>query len=586
MMLASRRAIATTSTTTIRSSMIHFPTTTTTRIVAETQRQRGGQPQERCCLRLFSSWPTAYDRTDQQQQQQPPPKQQHQSSSSSSSSSTPPTTHQQQQQQRSLRLLRPIYVSATRQHVGKTSTCLALLSGLQKRFDNKVGFMKPVGQISLTVPDDEIQAHNNNDNDSDNSTTENHANNNKVIHVDKDAALIKQHFALDHVTYRQSNPVLIPKGYTRDYINGQISQSQQQHRIVHSYREIAKQSHSGVVLCEGTGHVAVGSIVDASNAQVAAWLGARMILVANGGLGQTMDELELNRAYLLSQQDRFSGTELAGVIINKVKPEKYEQTKHYISKALEQKWGGSVPLIGCIPDRLFLGCPALADIERLLKGSKLVSGREHLYRHYTVGDGTTVDNSGNNMIKKGNNLQLVSTSLEVFLKDVRRDTSGRTLYVSHASRNDILLGFLMESQNRGPSWEAAMIVTGCAEYPISNQVMEIVTSMQHQHHATDNSNSNSNHSNINSSNSCLPKIMSAPVLMAPQCTQEVMHAIHTYTPKLHAKDPHRVQTTIDHYEPYIDFDLLLNQVGYYIPEQQQNDQHDQQQQQQQRQQSS
>lgn len=35
----------------------------------------------------------------------------------------------------------PVYIAATRQHVGKTSTSLALLSGLQKRF-NRVGFMK------------------------------------------------------------------------------------------------------------------------------------------------------------------------------------------------------------------------------------------------------------------------------------------------------------------------------------------------------------------------------------------------------------------------------------------------------------
>jgi hypothetical protein len=35
------------------------------------------------------------------------------------------------------------------------------------------------------------------------------------------------------------------------------------------------------------------------------------------------------------------------VIINKVIPEKYEQTKHYISKAMMQTWG--IPLLGCIP---------------------------------------------------------------------------------------------------------------------------------------------------------------------------------------------------------------------------------------------
>ena len=40
---------------------------------------------------------------------------------------------------------RPIFVAATKQHVGKTSVSLSLMSGLKKRF-KKVGFIKPVGQ--------------------------------------------------------------------------------------------------------------------------------------------------------------------------------------------------------------------------------------------------------------------------------------------------------------------------------------------------------------------------------------------------------------------------------------------------------
>ena len=48
------------------------------------------------------------------------------------------------------RTQRPIFVAATRQHVGKTTVSLALMSGLQKRF-NKVGFLKPVGQQVRTV---------------------------------------------------------------------------------------------------------------------------------------------------------------------------------------------------------------------------------------------------------------------------------------------------------------------------------------------------------------------------------------------------------------------------------------------------
>lgn len=48
---------------------------------------------------------------------------------------------------------KPIFVAATKQHVGKTTTSLALMAGLQKRFP-KVGFIKPVGQQHVTVHSD------------------------------------------------------------------------------------------------------------------------------------------------------------------------------------------------------------------------------------------------------------------------------------------------------------------------------------------------------------------------------------------------------------------------------------------------
>ncbi len=88
----------------------------------------------------------------------------------------------------------PIYVSATRQHVGKTTTCLALMSGLKKRFPNSIGFLKPVGQQHVPVYSDVIG---------------------ETIRVDKDVTLIKEHFQLNHCDYRHMSPVLIPSGYTK-----------------------------------------------------------------------------------------------------------------------------------------------------------------------------------------------------------------------------------------------------------------------------------------------------------------------------------------------------------------------------------
>jgi AAA domain len=85
---------------------------------------------------------------------------------------------------------RPIFVAATRQHVGKTTVSLAMMSGLKKRF-NKVGFIKPVGQQHVKVQRSK-------------KNTENSINNNKDgagddLRVDKDVCLIKEHFRLDHL---------------------------------------------------------------------------------------------------------------------------------------------------------------------------------------------------------------------------------------------------------------------------------------------------------------------------------------------------------------------------------------------------
>lgn len=333
------------------------------------------------------------------------------------------------------------------------------------------------------------------------------------VRVDRDASLIKEHFGLDHVSYQHASPVMIPAGYTRDYLDGKISVSDQRNKILSSLRHISDASDA--IVCEGTGHCAVGSIVDVSNAQAAAWLRARMVLVANGGLGGTMDELELNRS--LCEQ---AGVDIAGVIINKVLPEKYEQTKHYLTKALKQKW--DIPLLGCIPDKSFLGCPTLADLERLLGGSSLVSGKQHALRHYHVEDVT-----------------LVTTSLEVFLRNMRhKRQTDKALYVCHSSRNDIMLGFLMESQRRSKedSWHAAMVVTGCEEHPISTQVLEIVTGM--------------------------PAASAPAVLLTHQPTAKVMQEIYNYTPKMNVKNGIRVAAAAEHYESYIDFDLLLDRVGF------------------------
>ena len=146
------------------------------------------------------------------------------------------------------RTSRPIFVAATRQHVGKTSVSLALMSGLQKRF-NKTGFMKPVGQQHLIV-----QGH-------DGSS----------VKVDKDVKLVREHFNLHHIDYKLMSPVIIPAGYTKDFIDGKIDKLAQFNTIKFCLESQLKMSDA--LLLEGTGHIGVGSCININNAQVAAICG-------------------------------------------------------------------------------------------------------------------------------------------------------------------------------------------------------------------------------------------------------------------------------------------------------------------------
>ena len=209
---------------------------------------------------------------------------------------------------------RPIYVAATRQHVGKTSVSLALVSHFTKRFGpSNVGYMKAVGQQSLRVWDvseeaDLIEG------GGESSGDGGEEQGGRYVTIDRDVKLIRDHFRLNHLRYADMSPILIPRGYTKSYLDGKIDHRGQLADIRRAYLNIVKnttfsspddynmigeEGGGSITICEGTGHAGVGSVVGAGNARVAAEIGADVVLVANGGLGKAFDELELNRSLFL-----------------------------------------------------------------------------------------------------------------------------------------------------------------------------------------------------------------------------------------------------------------------------------------------
>mmetsp|Transcript_5704 Transcript_5704/g.8636 ORF Transcript_5704/g.8636 Transcript_5704/m.8636 type:complete len:394 (-) Transcript_5704:135-1316(-) len=379
-----------------------------------------------------------------------------------------------------LRNIPKLFIGATRQHVGKTTVSLAMIAGLKKRV-GKVGFIKPVGQQHEEVG--------------------------QGLRVDKDVRLMKEYFKLDHCNYEDMSPVIIPKGYTKRFIDGEVSQVEQIRQVRYAYENMQK--YSDCILIEGTGHTGVGSVVNLNNAQVAQLLGAEMVLVANGGLGSAFDELALNYSMC-----RDYGVNLRGVVLNKVLPDKVEMITDYFTKLLKQ-W--NVPLLGVIPDYGFLGLPNLADFEKIFK-TELISGSEFRERHYKV-----------------ENTLLVATGLNVFMERLDHfiRENKRPLMVTHSTRSDIILGFLsyyQKKQIEGIDFEGALVLSGTEKkgHLPSNYIVDMM------------------------------KTYRAPVLYSGVSTYECMDKIRGYTPKLHIGDKHRVAEAIDHYEPRIDFDALLD----------------------------
>ena len=135
-------------------------------------------------------------------------------------------------------------------------------------------------------------------------------------------------------------------------------------------------------------------------------------------------------------------------------------------------------------------------------------------------------------------INLVTTSLQRFLTNIRNRKPARTLYICHVTRDDLILGFLGEFQRRQrrpsePPFEAALLVCGSE----NDKMSEEVEAMIHDHDGD------------------APSIM-----LVEGTTHAAMTKIHNFTPKLNIDDTGRVSVAVDHYEPYIDFDLLLQQT--------------------------
>jgi BioD-like phosphotransacetylase family protein len=229
--------------------------------------------------------------------------------------------------------MRQLYLAATGQNRGKTTTSLGLFDGFRRR-GFRTGFMKPVGQ--RTIIQDGVPA-------------------------DEDAVLVKSIFGLSEPLSAMS-PVHIPRGFTKAYIAGEVVEDLPA-RIRAAHATFT--SHD-VLLIEGTGHAGVGAVVGLSNAAVAAMLGAPAVIVSGGGVGRPIDEIVLNASHFAAH-----GVAVAGAIVNKVEVDAQPAIATTLERGLA-RYG--IPLLGILPYRPILSNPSLAMIVEGIPGELLHPG--------------------------------------------------------------------------------------------------------------------------------------------------------------------------------------------------------------------
>lgn len=222
-----------------------------------------------------------------------------------------------------------IFVAASRQHVGKTTTTLGLVASyLERGLD--VGYCKPVGQRYLTFQN---------------------------MIVDKDTVL----FA-DMIKFKLNpelhSPVIFNRGATEQFLDNPDTELFYP-KIEHAKRHFEKNNE--LTIYEGTGHPGVGSVGHVSNAKIAKMLDAGVVMVVEGGIGSTIDMLNLCMALF-----REENVPIIGVIVNKVRIDKLEKVAHYVGKWLKPL---DIPLLGVIPYDESLAFPLVKTIADTIKGN-------------------------------------------------------------------------------------------------------------------------------------------------------------------------------------------------------------------------
>lgn len=224
-------------------------------------------------------------------------------------------------------MARKVFVAATGQNSGKTTTSLSLMYMARKKYQ-RVGFIKPLGPKPI-VHGEEV--------------------------VDKDAALMAEVFGLEKDLDLMSPVVLLP-GDTQKVLDGTLSGPAMEQKILAAIEELDRRND--FLIIEGAGHTGVGSVIGLSNAHIARMADAPVLMVTGGGVGNVVDAVHMNLALF-----RQEGVEVRALLTNKIRPDKREKILKYLAQAFARE---PFEVIGGFNYQPILANPTLRRVSQVL----------------------------------------------------------------------------------------------------------------------------------------------------------------------------------------------------------------------------
>ncbi|WP_281632124.1 phosphate acetyltransferase [Flavobacterium luteolum] len=274
--------------------------------------------------------------------------------------------------------------------------------------------------------------------------------------------------------------------------------------IIEKYKKL--EERFDFVLVEGTSFTGEGTSIELDlNVLIAKNLGIPTIIVGSG-VGKTLEEL-LDSLYLVYDSFKVKEVEVLSVFANKVQPENIE----LVTKSLQKSLPSNV-LINTIPLISSLNNPTMQEIVNELN-AKVLFGENYLNNeigHYSVG----------------------AMQLHNYLVHLHNNA----LVITPGDRSDIILGALQANESANYPTISGIILTG--NIVPEESILKLIEGLS----------------------------AIVPIIAVDGGTYHITNKIGSIKSEIYANNTHKIETSINTFEKYVEIEALSQRVITFQPE--------------------